>query len=174
ARARPSSRPTRALCSPPSHRGCCRGSRSLASWPGSGSSPSPTQLGRIRSASSASLPSSSPRFPRLFHPTCCPPPSRTPVQRKRTRGELAPSHGFAERWLSAETVRVTPVLCCASSAPRRTAARRSRSSRLSDVSPWARIMAFRYPLGASECVRGRLPLLKALRNELGPLLLAPA
>jgi hypothetical protein len=35
-------------------------------------------------------------------------------------------------------------------------------------------MAFRYPLGASECVRGRLPLLKALRNELGPRFLVPA
>ena len=37
-----------------------------------------------------------------------------------------------------------------------------------------RIMAFTLRGRCSECVRGRLPLPEALRDELGPLLLAPA
>jgi hypothetical protein len=48
---------------------------------------SPTQPGRTRSACSLSSPSSSPRFPRLSHPTYCQSHSRTRMQRKRTPGE---------------------------------------------------------------------------------------
>ena len=96
------------------------------------------------------------------------------MQRKRTRGELAPSHGFAERWLSAETVRVTPrALLRVIGSPPHSGEEVALVEAVGRQSV-TRIMAFRYPLGASECVRGRLPLLKALRDELGPRFLAAA
>src|SRR5207244_2550726 len=77
-------RRSRALSSRPSHLASCRGSQSPALSPGSASPQSPTPPGHTRSASSLSSPSSSSHFPRLSRPTCWPPPSRTPMQRRRT------------------------------------------------------------------------------------------
>ena len=68
----------------------CRGLQSPVWWPGSASSQSLTQAGRMQSACSACSPSLLSHFLRLSHPICCRrPPSRTRPLRKRTRGDEA-------------------------------------------------------------------------------------